>query len=135
MPDGGAHRVIHSHAVRDACRTVALLAGFVAAGCAPKARPPLDGGAVPKGVGWHCYQHEAPGTASVGVCYRDRDECGARASDDGGTTCNPVDRAYCTDLHPGANAPDVRCLATAEDCETAAADAVGVQPTRCEPVP
>ena len=114
---------------------VVLLFACVAGGCGGTRRAPLDAATVPQGVGWFCYAHEAPGTKSMGICYRERDACAARATEDGNTTCSPVDQAHCVDLNPGANAPDVQCVATAEDCEVVASGTAGTRPSECKAFP
>jgi hypothetical protein len=103
--------------------------------CGPKPRPPLDAASVPPGTGWLCYQHEEPGTPSVGVCFRDRDQCAARGTSDGGKGCVPADQAFCADLHPGGASHDVRCVATEEDCEELARNFEAQSPTQCAPAP
>jgi hypothetical protein len=115
-------------------RLVAWLAPLALLACAAKPRPAFDPNSAPQGVGWFCYQHEAPGTMSVGVCYRDRDECGARATEDSNTTCHGTDQAFCTDVAPRGG-HDVRCLATSEDCEHVAQGFAAGRPTQCAAVP
>jgi hypothetical protein len=119
--------------VRSRLAPLLLWAVTVGVACGPPARPPIDAKALPEGTGWHCYQHEEAGTSRE-QCYRDRDDCAAKGTADGGKACTAVDQAFCADLHPAAEPHDVRCLGTEEDCEAIARASSGGA-TRCTAVP
>jgi len=115
------------------CVGVALI--LIAAGCKPRIRPPLDAASAPPGTGWHCYKHEAAGTVALGICYRDGAKCAAEGANDGGSVCAPQAEAFCTDLRPGSDTHDMRCVATMADCEEIARNFAGMGPSQCGTVP